>query len=161
MLELEHIRPGIASKEAIIQGWSERKSIGAAKVPCIQGIHGGEDIFESLIDVAPVTPIVVGPSFSGQQPLQAEIWLAIIDKRFLPARHRFRRIFDGVEVERLTHFPVCGYTADAETEIFAQHWHRDGTTHHRSGFLRAWLPTEIIMPHFHRGQTDPIGAINL
>jgi hypothetical protein len=69
MLELEHISPGIASKEAIVQGWRESKSVGAAKVLCIQGIHGGEDIVEGLIGVSPVTPIVMGPALSGQQPL--------------------------------------------------------------------------------------------
>jgi hypothetical protein len=48
-----------------------------------------------------------------------EVWLAIIDKLFFAPRHCFRRIFDGVEVERLAHIAVCGHAADAKAKLFA------------------------------------------
>ena len=62
------------------------------------------------------------PPVGRQQALQAEIGLSIVDEFFLPSRHSLGSVFHWREVKGLPHVTIACHTANAESEIFAQHW---------------------------------------
>src|SRR5690625_1313189 len=97
---------------------------------------------------------------NGEQAVQAELRLTVVDKFLLAMGDGFRGVLRWRQVERQPHLQVPLQAPHAQTEALAQHRHRDCSADHRARLIRRRLTAEVVGAEFQRGQPNAVGPVH-